>query len=180
MTLDHAVLTSYLEKAEPGMAGESTAIGDALGAATNRLKDIQSPGRIIILLTDGANAAGSLDPDDAARAAKALGIRVYTIGVGTNKPVPVPTKYGIQMHRVTIDEAQLQRIADITKGKAFRADSSETLAKVYQTIDQLEKTKRETEVYHLYDEKFAWFLWPGLLLLLCEILFNLSPWRRVP
>lgn len=181
MTFDHDVIIKALNDAEVGMAGESTAIGDAMGVAINRLRELKSKSKIIILLTDGANMTGTLDPEDVARAAQALGVRVYTIGVGGNKPAPFPHPLGGYEKRIfKLDEVLLASIADITNGKFFKADNSETLAKVYQTIDQLEKTNIETEVYHLFDEKFAFFLWPGLLLLILESLFNLSRWRRLP
>ena len=181
LTLDHEVLINYLNEAEAGMAGDSTAIGDALGVAVNRLRDLKSKSKIAILLTDGANMAGTLDPEDTARAAKALGVRVYTIGVGTDKPVPFPNQFGGYENKIfKLDDKLLASIANITDGKFFKADNSETLSKVYQTIDELEKTKSETKVYKLYDEKFALFLWPGLLLLILECFFNLSRWRRLP
>ncbi|MCB9228525.1 MAG: VWA domain-containing protein, partial [Deltaproteobacteria bacterium] len=138
MTLDHDVLTDYLDQAEPGLVGEATAIGDALGIATNRLKDLDAKSKVIILLTDGANSAGTIDPDDAARIAQTLGVRVYTIGVGKDGPVPFPTPFGPEMRLVEMDEDQLRRIADVTGGRYFRADSSESLSDVYSTIDQLE------------------------------------------
>ena len=141
MTLDHDVLLRYLDEAETGMAGDSTAIGDALGVAVNRLKDLKSNSKIIILLTDGANQAGSLDPLDAARAAQALGVRIYTIGVGSNKPVPFPTEFGYRDVRFELDEGLLKEVASITRGRYFRANNTETLSEVYKTIDKLEKTE---------------------------------------
>lgn len=180
LTLDHEVLSVYLNNTEIGMAGESTAIGDALGVAVNRLKDIKAKDKIIILLTDGTNTAGKLEPLQAAEAAKALGIKVYAIGIGSNKPVPVPTPFGYQRIRVDMDRETLTKISEITEAEVFFAKDTEALKEVYETIDRLEKTEAEIDVYHHVEEKFAVFVWPGLVLVLLELLFSLSKYRRIP
>lgn len=179
MTLDHDVLLRYLDESEIGMAGASTAIGDAVGVAVNRLKDLEAKSKIIILLTDGSNQYGKIEPLDAAKAASTMGIKIYTIGVGSNKPVPVPTQFGIQHHIFELDETLLKKMAAITKGRYFYATNTETLEKVYRTIDELEKTEIEVQVFHQYEEKFALFLWPGIAFLILEIMFSLSRWRRL-
>ena len=180
LTLDHDVLATYLDEVEIGMAGESTAIGDAIGIATNRLKDLEAKSKVMILLTDGENKAGKIEPLEAANAAKAMGVKIYTIGIGSNGPVPVKTPFGYQNVVIELDEDLLKNISQMTHGQYFKATDTETLSKVYQTIDQLEKTEVETDIQRLYDENFAVFLWPGLFLVCLELLFGLSKWRRIP
>lgn len=180
LTLDHDVLTRYLDEVSIGMAGESTAIGDAIGIATNRLKDLDAKSKIMILLTDGSNQAGKIEPIDAAKAAKAMGVKIYSIGVGSKGLVPVPTQFGYQNVRIDLDEDLLNEIAKLTGGQYYRATDTETLTKIYQTIDELEKTEREIEVFRLYEEAYSIFAWPALALLLMELCFGLSRWRRIP
>ena len=138
LTLDHDVLLQYLKFMEIGMAGEATAIGDAVGVALNRLKGLESKSKIIILLTDGSNTSGKLDPLEVSNVAKALGVKIYTIGVGSDGLVPFPTDFGYQKVKVEIDEKLLKKIAGDTEGKYFRAKDTEGLAEIYKTIDQLE------------------------------------------
>ncbi len=180
LTLDHDMTHQYIAQLKVGMAGEETAIGDALGVAINRIKDISAKSKIIILLTDGANDAGKLDPREAAQAAKTMGVKIYTIGIGSEGVVPIQTRYGYQKVRIPIDEALLQDIANITGARFFRAMDTDALFEIYRTIDKLEKTTVETEVYRNYDEKFALFLWPVLLLVLLELLVRITPLRRLP
>ena len=180
LTLDHDVLLKYLDEVSIGMAGESTAIGDAIGVATNRLKDLKSKSKVMILLTDGSNQAGKIDPIQAAKAAKAMGVKIYTVGVGSNGPVPIATNFGYQNVYIELDEKLLTKIAELTDGKYFKASDTETLSQIYKTIDTLEKTERETDIQQLYEENYAVFLWPGFFLLILELLFNLTKWRRIP
>ncbi|NRA44812.1 MAG: VWA domain-containing protein [Oligoflexales bacterium] len=180
LTLDHDVLTRYLDEVSIGMAGESTAIGDAIGIATNRLKDLEAKSKVMILLTDGSNQAGKVEPLDAAKAAKAMGVKIYSIGVGSKGLVPVPTQFGYQNVRIDLDEELLGEIANLTGGQYYRATDTETLAKIYQTIDELEKTEREIEVFRLYEESYSFFVWPALFFILFELGFGLSRWRRIP
>src|SRR5205085_719008 len=135
-----------------GMVGEETAIGDAIGVSTNRLKNSTSKSKIIILLTDGESNAGKLNPKEAAEAAKALGIKIYAIGVGSKDPVPYPTEWGYQKMIFPIDEKTLNTIAESTGGKYFSASDTETLVNIYKTIDKLEKSEVEIKVYHNYQE----------------------------
>ncbi|MBI2603568.1 MAG: VWA domain-containing protein [Deltaproteobacteria bacterium] len=180
LTLDHDVLQRYVESMEIGMAGESTAIGDAIGVAANRLKDIPAKSKVIILLTDGENTAGKLDPREAAQAAKVLGIKIYAIGVGSKGLVPMPTAFGLQNVRMNLDEGLLKEISTNTDGQYFLASDTEKLFEIYGTIDKLEKTKVETEVFRNYEEKFAVFVWPALCLLLLEFLLRVTRFRRLP
>ena len=180
LTLDHDVLLTYLSGVEIGMAGEATALGDALGVAINRIKDLQTKDKVIIMLTDGENTAGKLDPIEVAKIAKVLGVRIYTIGVGSDGLVPVPSPFGYQQAQVSLDEKTLREISKITEGQYFRASSTEALLKVYNTIDTLEKTEKEIEVFRNYEERYSLFLWPGLFFLVLELLMGMTRFRRVP
>ncbi|MEZ4741851.1 MAG: VWA domain-containing protein [Bdellovibrionota bacterium] len=180
LTLDHTVLLRFLEGVEIGMAGESTAVGDAIAVATNRMKDLKAKSKIVILLTDGSNTAGRTRPVDVAKAAKAVGVKIYTIGVGSNGPVLFPTKFGYQRQVFKIDEESLQEVAKITGGKYFRAVDTNELMEIYDTIDTLEKTELAVPIFQIYDEKFAIFLWPGLFFVLFEALLGMTRLRRLP
>lgn len=180
MTLDHDILMEYIDHIEVGLAGDATAIGDGIGVAVNRLKALQSKNRIIILLTDGASNAGKVEPTDAAQAAKALGIKVYTIGVGTEGFVSIPTQFGMQKIKADLDETLLKGIAQTTDGRYFRAMDTEALREVYRTIDSLEKSVVEVKVFHNTEEQFAFFVWPGLLLLLMELGLGITRLRNLP
>ena len=111
LTLDHEVLDQYVDNMKIAMAGEKTAIGDAIAVASSRLKDLESKSKLVILLTDGANSAGKVDPEQAAEAARALGVKVYTIGIGSDQAVPFPTPFGYQSVRLEMDTKLLQKIA---------------------------------------------------------------------
>ena len=180
LTLDHDVLLRYLDEVEIGMAGDSTAIGDAIGVATNRLKDLAIKSKVMILLTDGSNQAGKIDPLEAAKAAKVMGVKIYSIGVGSNGPVPIPTQFGYQNVRIELDENLLKEVASMTGGQYFRATDTKSLADIYKTIDKLEKTEREVVVFRLYEERFAPLIWLALVCLVLELFFGLSRWRRIP
>jgi Ca-activated chloride channel family protein len=138
----------------------------------------------VILLTDGTNTAGKVDPRTAAQAAASVGVRVYTIGVGSNGMVPMPVQgfFGetIQNVEVELDEALLREIAETTKGKYFKASDTEALVNVYKAIDELEKRKIEQNDYRRYEEKYFVLVALALLALLAEALFNLTRWRRIP
>ncbi len=178
------MLLQFLKPVAIGMAGPETAIGDALATAVKRLKDVEAKSKIVILLTDGSNTAGAVEPKSAVEAARTLGIKVYTIAVGSNGPVPYPvqgffgTEYRSQVFKM--DTELLQFMADATGGKAFLASDTETLEKVYATIDRLEKTK-----VHLDDPRprveFAWaFLLAALSCLALEQGLAASRWRVIP
>jgi Ca-activated chloride channel family protein len=180
LTLDHDVILQLIDNMKVGMAGETTAIGDALGVASNRLKDLTSKSKIIILMTDGVSDAGTLNPSEAAQAAQAIGIKIYTVGVGSEGDVPIKTPYGYQNVRIPIDEKILKEIADMTGGKYFRATDTDALFNIYHTIDSLEKTTSEVEIYNSYEEHFAWLVGAALLFLFLELLLRTTRLRRLP
>lgn len=180
LTLDHDVLQRFLERVQIGMAGDATAIGDALATAVNRLKDIEAKARVAILLTDGGNTAGRIDPLAATQAAKAKGVRVYTIGVGSNGEVPVVVNGRVQTQKVDIDEELLKQIAKETDGAYFRAADTETLVKVYETIDRLEKTRVKVQSFESYEERYPTYAGLAAALVMGELLVGLSRLRRVP
>lgn len=185
-TLDHDFLRRVLERLELGVIdGQQTAIGSGLSAAVNRLRELKSKSRIVILMTDGQNNAGSIPPLTAAEAAASLGVKVYTIGVGTRGYAPVPAKdaFGRKVYvrqAVDIDEDTLKKVADKTGGKYYRADSTETLRRVYAEIDQLEKTEAELKRFAYYEELMSWFVLPGLGLLALELILGQTVWRKLP
>ncbi|MBD3426489.1 MAG: VWA domain-containing protein [Candidatus Omnitrophica bacterium] len=185
LTLDHDWLEKNLERVKIGMMEDGTAIGSALAGALNRIKDTGTKEKIIILLTDGRNNAGRVSPMVAAEAAKALGVRIYTIGAGTKGMAPYPVKdmFGNTVLRpveIEIDEKLLKEIADTTSGLFFRATDTRSLEDIYGEIDKLEKTPMEETGYHIYNELFGYFLVPGLLLLLLEVLLSNTWLRRIP
>ena len=184
MTIDYSVLRNLLLDIRSGMIQDGTAIGNAIANGVNRLKESNAKSRIIILLTDGVNNAGEVDPISAAEIAKAFGIRIYTIGVGTKgeAPYPVQTPFGTryQMVPVEIDEVMLTKIADLTGGQYFRATNNRALKEIYEKIDKLEKTKIEITSYKNASEKYHAWLWGGLLLLLVELGLSRTILRKLP
>jgi Ca-activated chloride channel family protein len=178
-TLDHDVLLRFLNEIVSGMAGERTAIGDAIGITVNRFKDIEAKNKVAILLTDGENTAGKVDPLEAAKAAQVFGVKIYTIAIGSDKPAPIQTPVGMQYMRFNTDEKLLKAIADATGGAFFKAEDTNTLKEIYATIDRLEKTKVKTKTYRLFDEHFSWFVVFALLCLTLEWLWPLSRFRLV-
>jgi Ca-activated chloride channel homolog len=184
LTLDHDFLQANLQRLALHSIGEQTAIGSALSASINRLRDIRSKSKIVILMTDGQSNAGKIPPLTAAEAAKALGVKVYTIGVGIRGKAPFPqmTPFGKRyaMVPVDIDEDTLTAIADKTGGKYYRADSTDTLKKVYAEIDQFEKSEAVVKKFVRREEMFRWAAVPGLVLLLIEITLANTIWRRLP
>jgi Ca-activated chloride channel family protein len=176
LTTDHAVLINLLREIQSGMIEDGTAIGMGLATSINRIKDSQAKSKVIILLTDGVNNRGEIAPATAAGIAKTFGIRVYTIGVGTQgmAPYPVQTPYGIQYQDmpVEIDEAILKEISGSTGGKYFRATDNDKLLQVYNEIDKLEKSKIDVRQFSKKEEKY---LFPALLafcLLISEIIIR--------
>ncbi len=184
LTLDHGILSTFLDQVQIGIAGPATAIGDALGTAVKRLQKSKVKSKVIVLLTDGTQTAGMLSATQAAEAAKAFGIKVYSVGAGTSGEVPVvvQTMFGprVEMHEFPLDEQGLRKVARITGGKYFRAENADTLAAVYDEIDRLEKTEITSKTYTEYDERFSWFVWPALGLLLLEILLLGTRLRKIP
>lgn len=173
LTIDHAILKNLISKLKSGMIEDGTAIGNGLATAINRIKDSKAKSKVIILLTDGINNSGEVDPVTAAEMAKAFDIRVYTIGIGTmgQAPYPFQTIFGIQyqMVDVQIDEQLLQYIAKSTNGKYFRATNSRKLEKIYAEIDTLEKTKFDVTSYSHKQELFFPYALAALLMLTLEL-----------
>lgn len=185
LTLDYDVLKSLLMQVHIGMIPDGTAIGMGLATAVNRLRSSDAKSKVIILITDGDNNAGNVDPVTAAELARTFGIKVYTIGVGKGGLVPFPVddplfgKRYVQAN-VEIDEMTLKRIADITGGLFFRARDTESLHQIYQKINELEKTEVKVREYKSYEEYFHLFLIPALILLLVEILLQQTVLMKVP
>ena len=184
LTLDQGILKSFLSKLDIGMAGDSTAIGSAIGIAVQRLKDLASKSKVILLLTAGPNHAGSLPPLQAAQTAKAFGIKIHTIAVGTHGKAPflVNSIFGQRYvyQQVDIDEDTLKKISDLTGGQYFRATDLESLKTIYKQIDEMEKSEVKVIDHSEYTELFHYFLIPGLLILLLEILLSNTVLRRIP
>jgi Ca-activated chloride channel family protein len=184
LTLDHAVVVNLLKEVKSGMIEDGTAIGMGLATAVSRLKESKAKSRVIILLTDGVNNRGFIDPLTAAGIAQSFGIRVYTIGVGTIgvAPYPVQTPFGTQYQdmKVEIDETLLQKIADQTGGKYFRATDNRTLKDIYSEIDRMEKTKIEvTQFRHHKEEFYSAAMFAGFFLLL-ELFLSQTVFRKMP
>jgi Ca-activated chloride channel family protein len=186
LTLDHEFLNRRLDQLQIGAIDENrTAIGSALSTAVNRLREVKSKSKIVILMTDGQNNAGKIEPLIAAEAAQALKVKVYTIGVGTRGMAPMPVYFGgrrmgSQMQPVDIDEVTLQKIADLTQGKYYRADNTARFQAIYSEIDKLEKTETEVKKFAQHRELFPWVITPGLLLVLLETLLRHTAFRRLP
>ncbi len=186
LTLDHDWLIQNLDRIRIGMVEDGTAIGSATAAASNRLKDRDSKTKLIVLLSDGDNNAGRITPPTAAEAAKALGIRVYTIGAGSHGgPVPFPIQdaLGRTMYRnveLEFNEDTLKQIADVTKGKYFQATDTDSLKRTFAEIDQMEKTKIQVTKTSEYRDLFPWFLVAGFGLLALEIILSQTIWKRLP
>ncbi len=184
LTMDHSILLSFLDNLKIGMAGDSTAIGSAIGVAVKRLKDLKAKSKVIILLTDGRNNSGNIPPLQAAEIAKSYGIKIYTIGIGTlgKAPFLVDTFMGKQLiyQDVDLDEDTLKTIAATTDGKYFRATDRETLKDIYTQIDKLEKSEVKVIDHAEYNELFPPFLICGLSLILMEIVLANTRLRRIP
>lgn len=184
MTTDHSALLNLLKDVECGMIEDRTAIGDGLATAINRIKDGPAKSKTIILLTDGTNNAGDIAPVTAADIAKTFGIRVYTIGVGTQgmAPYPVQTPYGIQYQNypVEIDESTLKEIAAKTDGEYFRATDKSALKNIFSEIDKLEKTKLSVTEYSKREERFMPWAILAMLLLCIDILLKNTILKNIP
>jgi Ca-activated chloride channel family protein len=186
LTLDYAVLDSLLQEVELAPRGEDgTAIGMGLATAVNRLKESKAKSRVIVLLTDGRNNRGAIDPETGAALAQALGIKIYTIGVGTKGEAPYPIEDPVFGKRYVylpadIDEDTLKGIASRTGGLYFRATDTHSLEEIFRQIDALEKSQIKVRKYTRYKELFPYFLIPGALLFLMEVALSESRLRRLP
>lgn len=185
LTLDYDFLLEMLNEVEVGVIEDGTAIGTALAMAANRLKNTEAESKVIILLTDGQNNRGELSPETAAEVARTFGVRIYAIGVGTYGEAPFVVDHPFagrqrRMVPVEIDEEMLIAIANTTGGKYFRATNNQALREIYEEIGELEKTKIEERIYTNYEERYAGFLFPGLALILLDILLSTTLLRRFP
>lgn len=189
LTIDHAVLLNLFRDidcsiAQRGMIDDGTAIGMGIANAVSRLKDSKAKSKVVILLTDGSNNRGDISPLTAAEIAKSFGVRVYTIGVGTNgtAPYPIQTQMGVQYlnQPVEIDESTLTQIATISGGNYFRATSNDKLRQVYAEIDKLEKTKLNVKEFSKREEEYQLFAWIALASILLEVLLRNSLLKRIP
>ena len=185
LTLDHGWLLQNLDRAEVGMIEDGTAVGSAIAASVNRLREQKAKSKVVILLTDGVNNAGKVEPLTAAEAARALGIKVYTVGAGTRGMAPFPTQdfFGNKVYRpmqVDVDEPTLQKIATTTHARYFRATDTPTLREIYAEIDRSEKTEFEAPEYLDYRELYPWLVWPALALVLFEIGLGETVLRKLP
>ncbi len=180
LTTDYPVVLAALDNLQPGQLEDGTAIGTAIATAANRLRSAAGRSRVIVLLTDGVNNRGTIDPRTAAQAAAAFGVKIYTIGVGTEGMAPVPVGRGVfglryENRPVEIDDALLTEVAEKTGGRYFRARDAAALDRITGEIDQLERTPVRTRVYTRYGELYRWPLGLALTLLLAEL--ALMAWR---
>ena len=183
LTTDRATLINLMKEVQTDLIEDGTAIGNGLATAVARMKDSDAKSRVVILLTDGVNNMGEIDPATAAEIAKTYGIRVYTIGVGANgeAPYPVQTPWGIEIRRVPIeiDEALLKQIADGTGGRYFRATDNTKLQEIYAEIGQMEKTRTTVDSFPVYKDLFENYALAALLCLALELLLS-ALLRRMP
>lgn len=184
LTTDHSVLKNQLFNVQSGLLEDGTAIGSGLATGVERLRSSQSKSKVIVLLTDGEDNGGRLDPNTAKEIAKSFGVRVYTVGMGTEgfAPVPVQTSTGVIMQRekVSIDEKLLTQIANETGGNYFRAKDNESLSGIYKEIDQMEKSKFEVNTFTHYTEKFLPFVIAAVTFVLLEWVLRLTLFRKFP
>src|SRR6185312_3221743 len=184
LTTDHYVLKSQIAQIRNGLLEDGTAIGSGLATSVDRLRNSKAKSKVIILLTDGINNGGLIDPNTAKEIAKTFHIKVYTIGVGSEgyTPTPVSTPMGIVMQneKVSIDEKLLQNIARETGGKYFRATDNSSLEHIYNEIDKMEKSKVEITTFHHYTEKFYPFIFAAMGLLLIELILRYTVFKKFP
>jgi Ca-activated chloride channel homolog len=184
LTTDHRVLTEMFKKIQTGMIDDGTAIGDGLATAVARLADSDAVSKVVILISDGVNNMGAVDPLSAAEIARMKNIRVYSVGIGSygTAPFPVQTPFGIryQNMEVEIDEELLKEISEITDGKYFRATSNTKLREVYDEIDQLEKSKIDVTEFYKKSEEFLMFAFLALFFVVLEVLLKYTVFRTAP
>jgi Ca-activated chloride channel family protein len=185
LTLDHDWLQQNLDRVNIGGVDDGTAIGSAIAACVNRLRTTPAKSKVVVLLTDGMNNTGKISPLSAAEAAKALGVKVYTIGVGVRGKAPIPVKddagnMHIIMAKVDVDEKTLQSVADLTGGKFYRATDTDSLQKIYDQINRLERTAQTVQKFERYEELYPWALIPAFALLGMGFLLQQTRFRRLP
>ena len=184
LTTDHYVLKTQIQQIRNGLLEDGTAIGSGLATSVDRLRNSKSKSKVVILLTDGVNNGGLIDPSTAKEIAKTFKIKVYTIGVGTDgyAPTPVSTPLGIVMQneKVAIDEKLLRNIAVETGGKYFRATDNSSLENIYREINQLEKSKVEITTFHRFTEKYYPLIFAAMVLLLIEIILRSTLFKKFP
>lgn len=183
LTLDHGWLLAQLDRAQIGLVEDGTAIGSGIATSLNRLRNSNAKSRVMVLLTDGVNNAGTVSPDAAAQLAKALHVRLYAIGAGTKGLAPYPTtgpfgRIVYQSVKIEVDDEGLTRIAQEAGGQYFRATDTESLRTIYGQIDRMEKTSFEQPHSLAYQERYPWFVAPAILLLLLELGLR-QTWLRV-
>ncbi|HEY3666603.1 MAG TPA: VWA domain-containing protein [Polyangiaceae bacterium] len=184
LTMDHDWLLQRLGALDASQV-DGTAIGSALASGVRRLDAQNAKSKLLVLLTDGQNNAGKISPDAAAEAAKALGVKVYTIGIGSSGEalVPFTNERGQEQlvkAQVDVDEPSMKHVAELTGGAFYRATDTQSLHDVYAAIDRAEKTTHTLKAFTTHDEQFAWFALPGLLLLVSELGLSATRFRRVP
>ena len=184
LTVDHTVLLNLFQSINSGIVEDGTAVGMGIANAVSRLKDSKAKSKVIILLTDGTNNKGDISPLTAADIAKSFGIRVYTIGVGTNGMAPYPLQVAGTIQYINtpveIDEKTLTQIAITTNGNYFRATNNSKLKEVYKEIDKLERTKLNVKQYSKRHEEYQWFALIALLFLLLEFYLRNSILKKIP
>jgi Ca-activated chloride channel family protein len=185
LTLDYGVVLSFIDKIEVGMIEDGTAIGMGLATGVNRLRTSEAKSKVIILLTDGRNNRGEIDPITAAQAAQAFDVRIYTVGAGTQGTALYPVedpffgKRYVPM-QVDIDDVTLRKIADMTHGKYFRAKNRKSLESIYDEIDKMEKTEIKVKEYTRYSELFTYLVGIAILFFLIEIILTHTRFRKIP
>ena len=185
LTLDHDWLQQNLERINVGMGDDGTAIGSAIAAAVNHLRTTTTKSKVVILLTDGVNNTGKIPPLAAAEAARALGVKVYTIGVGVRGKAPIPVRdeagrTHVVMAYVDVDEATLQAVATDTGGQFYRATDTDSLQKIYEQINRYETSAQTVEKFEHVEELYRWALLPSLSLLGLWVLLQHTRYRRLP
>jgi Ca-activated chloride channel family protein len=186
LTLDHDWLQQNLDRVSTAVGGDDgTAIGSAIAASVNRLRTTNAKSKVVILLTDGMNNTGKISPIAAAEAAKAMGVKIYTIGVGVRGMAPILVKDSagnshLIMDKVDVDEKTLQIVASETGGNFYRATDTDSLQKIYEQINRLEKTAQTVQKFEHYDELYSWALIPGAILLALGLLLQHTRYRRLP
>jgi len=185
ITLDHDWLQQNLERVTVGGADDGTAIGSAIAAGVNRLRLTPAKSKVLILLTDGVNNTGKISPLAAAEAAKAMGVKIYTVGVGVRGDAPIPVRDAagnmrLIMAKVDVDEKTLQAVADETGGKFYRATDTDSLQKIYEQINQFEKSAQTVQKFERTEELYPWALIPSLALLGLSLALQHTRLRRLP